>query len=262
MHINNQFEVAESMTKARPLAVKADGCAERRRKLIVREHMLDIYINEQLALKLVCTPMQLPELIVGRMITEGFIRGTEEVGSIFICDRGRYAKVFLRHEISPQAGLQAEPTCCTGNQTVLTGVYSGVMRRLAPAQWKAEWIFGMIREFAADSRLHRSTRGTHCCYLGMEGQVLYSVEDIGRHNAMDKAIGYAAMQGLDFSRCMLFTTGRVPTDMVKKAVAAGIPVLVSKAVPTDEAVAMAGEFNLNLICNAWPDEFEVYNMAE
>lgn len=262
MHINNQFEVAESITETQPLAVKADGREERRGKLIVREHMLDIYINEQLALKLVCTPMQLPELVVGRMITEGFIRGTEEVESVFICDQGRYAKVFLKHEISLQAELMTEPTCCTGNQTVLTSLNSQVMRRLAPAQWKAEWIFGMIKEFVADSKLHRSTRGTHSCYLGMEGKVLYSVEDIGRHNAMDKAIGYAAMQGLDFNRCMLFTTGRVPTDMVKKAVSAGIPVLVSKAVPTDEAVAMAGEFNLNLICNAWPDEFEVYNMAE
>ena len=49
--------------------------------------------------------------------------------------------------------------------------------------------------------------------------------------------------------------------MVAKAVAAGIPVLVSKAVPTDEAVAMAKKYKLTLICKAWPDRFEIFNDA-
>ncbi len=262
MHINNQFERAESVAEAQVLAIKAEGCEENRRKLIVREHMLDVYINEQLTLKLVCTPTQLPELIVGRMITEGFIKGTDEVEGIYVCDQGRSAKVFLTHGIAIERELRSEPTCCTGNQVILGGLHTETMRRLECAQWEPEWIFGMAREFATDSKLHRSTRGTHCCYLGMEGQVLFLAEDIGRHNALDKAIGYAAMQGLDFSRCMLFTTGRVPTDMLQKVIAARIPVLVSKAVPTKEAVCMAGEYNLNLICSAWPDEFEVYNKAE
>ncbi len=88
--------------------------------------------------------------------------------------------------------------------------------------------------------------------------MLYRTEDIGRHNAMDKAIGYAVRERLDRAGCMLFTTGRVPVDMVRKSVAAGIPVLVSKSVPTGEAVEMAREYGLRLICRAWPDSFEIY----
>ena len=57
---------------------------------------------------------------------------------------------------------------------------------------------------------------------------------------------------------MLFTTGRVPTDMVEKVIVAGVPVLISKAVPTENAVLLAGEYGLNLICRAWPDRFEIY----
>jgi FdhD protein len=61
--------------------------------------------------------------------------------------------------------------------------------------------------------------------------------------------------------CLLFTTGRVPTDMVRKAVAASIGGLVSKAVPTDAAIEMAEKYNLNLICKAWPDSFVIANQS-
>ena len=62
-----------------------------------------------------------------------------------------------------------------------------------------------------------------------------SMEDIGRHNALDKCIGYALLEQLELSECILFTTTS-PTDMVQKVIAAGIPVLASKAVPTDQAM--------------------------
>ena len=89
----------------------------------------------------------------------------------------------------------------------------------------------------------------------MKGEILFAAEDIGRHNAMDKVIGYAAMQGLQREECILYTTGRVPTDMIKKVVMSQIPVLVTKAVPTDAAVEMARACNLTLICKAWPDRY-------
>ena len=87
------------------------------------------------------------------------------------------------------------------------------------------------------------------------------MEDIGRHNALDKCIGYALLEQLELSECILFTTGRVPTDMVQKVIAAGIPVLASKAVPTDQAIELAKKYRLNLICRAWPDRIEIYHDA-
>ena len=119
----------------------------------------------------------------------------------------------------------------------------------------------MAKDFVKDSKIHRRTQGTHSCYLVVEGEVVFQAEDLGRHNAMDKAIGYAVRNGYNRQDCMLFTTGRVPTDMVQKVVFAGIPILVSKSVPTDEAVAMAQRYNLTLICKAWPDKFQLYHMA-
>ena len=123
-------------------------------------------------------------------------------------------------------------------------------------------IGALIGKFRENASLHRQTKGTHSCYLSHRGIYQGVFEDIGRHNALDKAVGYALINGLSFQDCILFTTGRVPVDMVKKAVTAGIPVLVSKAVPTMDAVEMAKRYHLTLICKAWPDSYELYGGAE
>jgi FdhD protein len=124
-------------------------------------------------------------------------------------------------------------------------------------------IFALAGEFSKDSKttIHKKTKGTHSAYLQYKGETLYGCEDIGRHNALDKCIGYMVKNKLEPLECLLFTTGRVPTDMVRKAVSSGIGGLVSKAVPTDAAIEMATKYNLNLICKAWPDSFVIANQS-
>lgn len=264
MRILNQMGILESARPAEGKAVNADGSVESAASVVVCEHFMDLVVNERLAAKLVCTPSNLVELALGRLVTEGIISGAEDVESIYICEKGNTAKVFLnasQREISLQPSVEREPTCCTGNKALLKNAYGDSLRRLQRAEWKKEWIFALANAFAEDSGLHKATKGTHSCYLGGGGEIVFSCEDIGRHNAMDKCIGYAVSKGLDRGKCILFTTGRVPTDMVKKAVAAGVPVLASKAVPTDAAIQMAAEYNLTLICKAWPDRFVVFHEA-
>jgi FdhD protein len=158
--------------------------------------------------------------------------------------------------------VENEPTCCTGNQVLLTTASGKELKPIPAAPWESEWIFNLANEFASGSRIHRATQGTHSCYLGVKGKVEFASEDIGRHNAMDKVIGRIMLEGIRRDECILYTTGRVPTDMVKKVVAAQIPVLVSKAVPTDAAVEMAKQYNLTLICKAWPDRYEIFHRGE
>lgn len=80
-----------------------------------------------------------------------------------------------------------------------------------------------------------------------DGVILFRCEDIGRHNALDKAIGYGIRNGLDLKNAVLFTSGWIPTDMVMKTVLAGIPVLAGRSVPTKEAVELARKYRLTLI---------------
>ena len=93
------------------------------------------------------------------------------------------------------------------------------------------------------------------------GTFLRLAEDIGRHNALDKVIGYALRHQIDLKECMVYSSGRIPTDMAMKAIYAGIPVLSSKASPTTEAIELAKTYRLTLICAARRDRMKVFSQV-
>lgn len=229
---------------------------------VLVEHTMDVHINEIPTFRVVCSPDHLPELVLGRLYTEGIIKSVDEVESLYICDSALRARVFLpghkaktdRHDI------EQVPSCCTGNKT-LNSYFAGeeLPKKVKPIPWKHSWINSLARVFAQDTPLHARTQGTHSCYLALGEEILYRSEDLGRHNAFDKVIGAALLDKIDLTQAIVFTSGRIPVDMVQKAIRAQVPILVTKAVPTNVTIEMAQEFDLTLICQARPDCFKIYN---
>ena len=215
---------------------------------IAAEHRMDVYINERLAMRLTCTPAHLDELAVGRLLTEGLISRADEIQDLYICEQGLRAKVTLPGEAANrfwQRDALEESTCCTDNRVLLSG--GGEIKPVRPIPWKAEWILDIAESMNQEAPLYKETHAVHACYLAMEGRVLCCREDIGRHNALDKAIGWACLNEIDLQKCLLFTTGRMPADMVNKAIRAGVPVMASKTFPSDRGIALARQARLTLI---------------
>lgn len=242
--------------------VERSGEEVEQQENILVEHQIDVYVNEQLVMQCVCTPSFLEEMVLGRLYTEGLITGMDEVQSCYICEYGTRARVFVKGDIRDRIDGRnlMVPTCCTDNKGVGIRQPEKTSAENRPGySWKKEWIFRIADCFAQDTKLHRNTTGTHSCFLAKEGEILFSSEDLGRHNALDKVVGYALKNGIDLAECMLYTSGRVPADMMRKAVRAGVPVMISKAVPTDRAIRMAKEEGITLIGAARPDRMKIYS---
>lgn len=226
------------------------------------EHLMDVYVNETLTMKLVCSPSALPELVLGRLYSEGVIESTEDVTELYICQYGSRARVMLNRQAQAESSknfVETTGTCCTGNHVLSDAFRMGSEpKTVQPIHWEPEWFYhaaSLIREGTA---LFNATHGVHSCYLIREGEVLLFREDLGRHNALDKVIGAALMQGIDLKQCALFSSGRLPTDMVAKAIRAGVPVLASKAAPTAQGIELAKKYRLTLITGVREDKLTVY----
>lgn len=264
MYINEQYKNLELLSKEKHFYIGRDGTTHTEEEPVLEEHLLNVYVNEQLTMKLICIPEHLTELVLGRLLTEGIIKSTADVESIYICEYGKRAKVVLKDSHQTDFSLQERyveetPTCCTSNH-ILNDYFvkTPEIHPVTPIPWKTDWIFALADHFSNGMPLHGQTWATHSCFLSLNGKLLFECEDIGRHNAMDKAIGYALRHRIDLKHCILYSSGRIPTDMILKAIRAGVPILASKASVTKEAVELAKEYQLTLIGAARRDRMKLY----
>lgn len=218
------------------------------------EHHLEVRVEGRGPATLVCTPECLVELALGHLFAEGVIDGVDDVRLLHLNRPGTVATVVLRDE---KASGEGTPFLALAPNTpprdvapVVTAPFTG---------WDLSWVKALTERFCSDTPMHRKTHGAHSCFIAVDGAVVFECEDIGRHNAFDKALGHALRRGIDLRRAMLFTSGRTPSDVIAKVVRAHIPVLVSAAVPTDQAVAMAQEQGVTLFSWARSGSFRLFS---
>ena len=206
---------------------------------MIQEHMVSVWLNGALAFEQGCTNEHLDELVLGHLLTEGYVQELRQIRA-FSCEQPQAEQtifqVYLERGQSPA-------------------------RALAPAAWDAEWIFRQADIFAQDSALHARTGAAHSCMLTCQEELLCRREDLGRHNALDKVIGWAMKNHVALSRCMLYSSGRIPVDMMHKVIACGVGVIASNAAATAQAIELAQRYGITLLCNVRTDKFDVFHDA-
>lgn len=229
--------------------VFADGGCEAGSDSMLMENTVDICINGRLAGSVPCSPEYINELVLGWMRGEGYIQCADDVRTIRIGTDAASAEVELADRFRDIAFAP-----------------ESVMQSVTPIDWNRDWIFHLAEDFEHILPLREQTMAAHNCRLarGAAGEndsaveILFRCEDIGRHSAIDKAIGWAMRNDVELSSCVLFTSGRISRAMVQKVIRAGIPVMAGKGTISKRAAELARQYDLTLIGYAKPDSMAIF----
>ena len=116
--------------------------------------------------------------------------------------------------------------------------------------------------FETPGDLFQSTGCAHSCALVYDGQVRCYREDIGRHNALDKVVGFALKNSIPIAASIVFTSGRISRDYLEKVIRAGFRIVVSRAAVTADAVALARQENITLLGFIRRNSGNIYHVGE
>ncbi len=232
-----------------------DGSSEEVDDVVAIEKKVRISVNGKHALSLYCSPQMIREFVVGVVFNEGLISGG------WCAER---LSITYGDEINvdmPAAGTIAE-----GEKVVTSGCAGGLSlnrklpeKRIAdPSVFDLREIRELYREFQKRSEGYRSTGGVHSAALADRDRMLVFTEDIGRHNAVDKVIGYAFLEDIPFVGKIMLASGRLSSEIVLKCGRCGIPVIISRAAPTSLAVEIAEASGATLIGFARGDRMNIY----
>jgi FdhD protein len=122
---------------------------------------------------------------------------------------------------------------------------------------KTSWLFDLVKEINTQPSLYLEAGAIHGCVLAKQDKILLYMEDVGRHNAIDKVAGYMFKHGMNGADKIFYTTGRLTSEMVIKAVQMGIPILASRSGFTAWGVELARKVGLTLIGRARGRRFVV-----
>ncbi len=227
--------------------------------LVVDEVPLSIFINGRHFVTAMISPQMREEFVIGHLFAESIICGPLEIESLEI--EGNVARVIVTHPMRAVVPRRPIVSGCGGvasflDESRLPEIKSDL--RITSLQ--------ALEAMAAISlsETHIATGGVHCVGLFAEKEPICIIEDIGRHNAMDKAIGYAlsSEQDTDLCRTYVACTGRVSSDMALKCSVAGIPIIVSRGATTSLAISIAKRTNLCIIGFLRGKRLSVYTCRE
>ena len=244
----NKSTINEIVKNKKTYIIKPNGERIENNNFFLCEHTLVLKINGKKEFKISCTKDKLYELAIGRLFLEGWLKSEEDIIDIKIhksCKNSEY-----EDNINTSSTL-FDLKLGNKEKKPLT------LKKIRETNWEKEWIFNLAKKFSDGMPLHKKTQGLHSCFLANENELIFSCEDISRHNAIDKTIGFSILNHIDLSKQIMYTSGRVPIDVCKKVILAGIPLLVSKAIATNDAIKLSKEYGLNLIYKAYPDQFQI-----
>ncbi len=250
---------------------------------LAQETPIELIANGQRIAVLMCTPANLDDLATGHLFTRGMLTDASLILTTGACVDLKMVTVVAPGAIGQDRfGLGQVIASGCGSSSVVSDAAS--LGTVPPGfAISMETLKTWSRAMFKAAVIYRETGGMHCAALALpsgarlptgpaaelsmtalpEGASYFAVrEDVGRHNAVDKVIGRAFVDRADFSQGCILTSGRIAADMILKAVAAQVPVVVSRSIPTTTAYEIALKAGVTIVGRIGDDNPHVYTNPE
>lgn len=225
-------------------------------KPVIYEHSLELIVNGESWLSFICSPTELKELAVGFLWNENVISESGQIKDIIlkpdlssieikVCDNVTKPTHF--HRTSTGTVPQINTFKPTSVKTV---------------QFSAKELPDFYNQFTIKQKLHDYAGGFHTAGLSDGREINIVMEDLGRHNCIDKLAGAWLLGGKSFEPMVLMLTGRVSSEMVMKSLAIDVKMIITRTTPTVLAIEMAQEAGICLIGYMRANQYEVYTHSE
>ena len=217
---------------------------------IAVDEAICLFVNMEHFRILVASPVMIRELAVGHLFSEGVIKGLEEVEKVEIGTGKVYIDLKKDVDLGSFNEYRREIITTACGAPIMGSVEEGLklLRVKSTLAVEAKKILEMVSKLNQKDSIFRRTGGTHIAMLcDSEANTLAFSEDVGRHNAVDKVIGYALLNNIQLERCVLVSSGRQSGEMVLKAAHSGVPIVASVSAPIESGRKVAEETGVTLI---------------
>lgn len=227
---------------------------------VVCETKANLIINGISYLSVMVLPQHLEEWAIGFMFSEGLIKTFEDIKSVKATHDSDVFVATHKPITASKTEKRILVSGCAHGTVNMAFLNQANLPQLDTNQlWGYPEITETMENFNKQSPIFNEAGGVHSAALHIKGSQGVFFEDIGRHNAVDKVVGAALMQGLPLCQSALLTSGRISTEIALKTIRAGIPTLISRSGPTSMSLAIAEKANLTLVGFARGRRFNVYS---
>jgi FdhD protein len=242
---------------SRPLTFEVEAVNERGERLptpIAGEHPLTLYVDKREIVTLM-TLGQAPEaLAIGYLRNQRLVGSIEEIAAVQVDWETDSVAVTTRKGVKGLKDRLKKRTVTTGcGQGTMFGDLMEEIHNIKlrdDVRLTEEALYGLLESVRRHETIYKSAGAVHGCALAAGAEILYFVEDVGRHNAVDAIAGRMWLEHVDGSDKIFYTTGRLTSEMVIKAAQMEIPFLVSRSGLTEMGHHIASQVGITMIGRA------------
>jgi FdhD protein len=226
---------------------------------VVEESTACLSVNGVELATFMCSPDHLEELGLGLLYNESIINSLDEIQTIHL-SKINCIEIWLTHQFDPPERFIITAGCGGGvTFNDLSGEYPPLQSRLSAT---SDQLIFLMKELNKGAVLYQRSRGIHTAVLAEGHQVLLQVEDIGRHNCLDKLAGLSLKRKIHTRDRILLSSGRISSEMINKARRMEIPIVCSRTSPTSLSTSLAEAWNITIVAYLRQNRMRIYSHPE